>query len=465
MLMDCWAWLAEISKNEIFRSGLFVFALAVTAVIVLVLLERWWEKIPKKKRILQFLIAVLVITVVIPKPLLWPQGWGIGPEKSITTTSIETVGKDAQGNPIKTVETTKHDDGKTLWDWLSLLGVPLSLAILGFWLQTLQQNRAVELAEVQKKRDESFAQEQRDRAEKLAEEQRKIAADEAKEELLQVYFDRLSVLLVDKNLLAIADKGNQATPEEQQLLDSSKNIVSARTLSILRRFENDPEPKASVIRFLIETDFISKLRLNLSRADLSTAILRFAALSGANLGGGIFRSADLRQSDLSTADLSYADFSIAKLSNADLNGANLTNANLRDAELINTNFSGADLRHADFDGAKLSSAKLMDANLVFTNFANANLTRANLTNANLTNANLTNADLNIANLTNVNLTNADLSGAHLTNVNLTNADLSGARLTDQQLERAKLCYVILPEGSRLDPERDCRELGLSNPFN
>jgi Pentapeptide repeats (8 copies) len=383
MLKDCWAWLAEISKNEIFRSGLLVFALAVAAVFVLVQLERRWEKIPKKKRILQFFIAVLVITVVLPKPSLWPQGWGIGPEKSTSSVSVETVEKDVQGKLTKTVTTTKHDDGKTLWDWLSVLGVPLSLVILGYWLQMLQQSRAEALA---------------------------------KEEVLQGYFDRLSVLLVDKNLLAIAAQSAQ-TKDEDPLLASSKNVIRARTLSILRRFEKDPESKTSVIRFLIEAGFISKLELDLSGVDLS----------GVDLS-----RVDLSRVNLSDADLSNINLIHVNLSEADLNGANLSEANLggtrlEDAFLIMANLSGAYLRDVNFSRACLSSA----------NFSNSCLSDARFG-------------------------RADLSGAIFNNANLSNA----RDLTVEQLEMAKLCHTRLPENITRDskcpdPNRDCQALGIS----
>jgi hypothetical protein len=152
-------------------------------------------------RSLTFMLGVaLVITAVkLSEPVLWPGGLGLGKGESVATKTVEFVGKNAQGQTTKTVETTKIDDGKTLWDWLSLLGVPLSLFILGSWLQQAQQKRA----------------------EKLAEEQRELAADETKEEVLQVYFDRLSVLLVDKNLLAIADKVN---PKESEGTESQPKI-------------------------------------------------------------------------------------------------------------------------------------------------------------------------------------------------------------------------------------------------
>jgi hypothetical protein len=365
-----------------------------------------WHRIPL--RVLIFTLAITAV-VVMSQPILWPGGLGIGKDQSVTTKSVESVVKDAQGNITKTIETTKNDDGKTLWDWLSLLGVPLSLAVLGYWLQQIQQQRAEKMAKEQRKRDE-----------KVAKEQGKIAADETKEEVLQVYFDRLSVLLVDKNLLTIAAKinptgtedqpKNNATGEEQGLLDSAVDVIRARTLSILRRFENDPERKTSVIRFLIEADIVSKLKLNLSDANLS----------GANLSGAI----------LSDAELIGADLSEANLSGANLSGANLSRANFSNAILSGANFSNADLYFANFSNANFSSAILSSAKL------------------------------NDADLSGANFSDADLSNAILKVANLSGADLNGAKYLDDQLKYAKLCNTKLREGITLDPNRDCKELGF-----
>ena len=178
---------------------------------------------------------------------------------------------------------------KTLWDWFDLLGVPLSLAILGYILQQQQQKRA----------------------EVLAKEQREIAADETKEEILQAYFDRLSVLLVDKNILAIAKKvyatdeendetqhQTRATTEEIEQLSAAVDVIRARTLSTLRRFENDGERKSSVIRFLIEAEVVSKAKLDLRDADLGGANLEGANLEGANLKGANLEGANLTGTNL-----------------------------------------------------------------------------------------------------------------------------------------------------------------------
>lgn len=286
----------------------------------------------------------IIAAITVSKPLLWPDGFGITADKSVTT----TVEKDPQGKITKTVETTKTDRGKTLWDWLSLLGVPITLAILGYWLQQIQQKRA----------------------EEVAKDQRELAADETKEEVLQVYFDRLSVLLVDKNLRAIAAKINsekqENTLEEQELLDSAVDVIRARTLSILRRFENDKERKTSVIRFLIEADFISKLKLNLSHADLSHADLRETDLIGADL-----RDADLIGAYFIRADLRDAKLSHAKLNHANLVGANLGKVNLFLADLIGADLSNANLKDANLSGADLSNANLKDVNLIGADLSNA----------------------------------------------------------------------------------------------
>lgn len=255
--------------------------------------------------------------------------------------------------------------GKTLWDWLSLLGVPLSLAILGYILQQQQQQRADE---------------------------------EAQEEILQVYFDRLSTLLVDKNLLAIAvkldalskgkvsSKSDEVSIDQQELFATAVDVVRARTLSILRRFSDNPSRKTSVVRFLIEAGVVSKARLNLSGADLSGADLTFANLSGvnlsdANLSGVNFSSADLSFANLGgakfyEANLSFANLSGAKLYEANLNSVDLSFANLRDAKLYKVNLSASNLARASFWDADLIEADLRSASLDNTNLRGANLSNA-----------------------------------------------------------------------------------------
>ena len=73
---------------------------------------------------------------------------GIGGGKTEVTSVKTTVGG------VETTITTTPQDAKTLWDWLSLLGVPTSLAGLGAWLQLKDQK----IADKNRKQDLEIAQ-------------------------------------------------------------------------------------------------------------------------------------------------------------------------------------------------------------------------------------------------------------------------------------------------------------------
>ncbi|MEM6253640.1 MAG: pentapeptide repeat-containing protein [Cyanobacteria bacterium P01_D01_bin.156] len=307
--------------------------------------------------------------------LVWPGKWGFGAD-DLATVTIEREIVDSQGNPsTETQDITVKAPGKSLWDGLNVLGVPLVLAILGAWFQKTQQEQA----------------------ERTAREQREQDADEIREEVLQLYFDRISTLLIDKNLMAIASRGANASTENKELLESSLDVIRARTLSILRRFENDLDRKSSVIRFLAEAEIISRLRLNLKGADLQGIDLSGANLSKSNLigvnlqGAQLYRTnfqeADLRGSNLSEANLSNANLQKAKISQANLKKVTLTQANLQEATLVQSNLEQSWLEQANFKAASLYGSRLQEIFCFGTNFEEANLSFANLEKANLHTAN------------------------------------------------------------------------------
>jgi uncharacterized protein YjbI with pentapeptide repeats len=383
--------------------------------ILLSFIRRSWSSI--------FFIVIVALLIARFQTELWPGGSGIQSSQSITTSTE----KDSQNRVTKIITNTKAESGKTLWDWMSLLGVPLTLAILGFWLQRIQQERTI---------------------------------TENKEEALQVYIDRLSALLVDKKLLMLARniaKANKRdflnakaseqkslNPEisERELLNSATDIIKARTLSILRRFDNDAERKTSVIRFLSESDIISKLQLDLSRVNLA----------GVNLAGAMLANVNLLYVNLIDADLSFANLTRANLLNADLgsvnfHGAILVETNFFDANLCKADLFNADCRLADFSGATLDAADLRKAKLIKAQFTSAKLNRARLDSANLNGADLEDAELGKAMLRSAticgaNLKKADLSGANLRDTSLKGADLRQAILERANLENADLKGIL-----------------------
>ena len=324
----------------------------------------------------------------------------LGLGKSETVTKSEKT--DSQGKITERTTITTTQDAKTLWDWLSLFGVPLSLLILGYFLEQLQQTRAAQQAETDKE----------------------IAASNQREEALQSYVDRLSDLLIDKNLIIKATK-----PEDKELVDAAADVIRVRTLSLLRRLGQDGERKGHVLRLLIDTEVISKLKLKLCDANFSRAILCDVYLSKINL-----------------------------------KKVNLRFANLFDSKLNETILSETDLFGADLSFAKLIKAKLDDADLTEAKLNNADLTEANLTGVFLMDAKLIGVTLKRANLKRAKLINADLSGANLSGADLTKADLTDAKnWSEAQLAAAILCETKLPEGCTLNPNRDAPSTESPHP--
>ena len=291
--------------------------------------------------------------------------------------AVVTIERGDSGNEDTITETIViQDPSKSFWDGLELLGVPLVLAVLGAWFQKTQQEQA----------------------ERTAREQREQDADETREEVLQLYFDRISTLLIDKNLMAIASKGDDAPSENKELLEASLDIIRARTLSILRRFENDIDRKSSVVRFLAEAEIISRLKLNLSEAQLSEA-----QLNAVNLNGG--------------------NFNRANFTKAQLNGANLDKAQLNGAILNGAQLQGAILNDADLCRAQLNETKLKWAFLIRSDLTSAKLNGADLTKAKLHSAKLNGTDLTRAKLVGAKLIEAELEWAFFVEANLKGADL------------------------------------------
>jgi len=322
--------------------------------------------------------------------------------------------------------TLREFGGKTLWDWLQLLIVPVVLSLITVvfaWQQDIRQDQ------IENKR---------------AEAERELASERAQDEALQAYLNQMSGLLLERDL--------RASEEDSEV----RTLARARTLTVLGRL--DPTRKSAVLQFLVEAELLQRIEGRGPIIKLSGANLSGARLSHVNLGdlGNISLS---RPTNLSGADLSYAD-----LSNADLRGADLSNANLSGTDLNDANLSGyADLSDANLSKANLSKANLSNATLVIANLSGTDLRYADLIDANLSPwvhlhgvtfvggvTDLSNADLRGAVLRGAHLFRANLSGANLSGADLSKANLSKATgVSEEELEeQAKtLKGAIMPDGS------------------
>jgi uncharacterized protein YjbI with pentapeptide repeats len=308
--------------------------------------------------------------------------------------------------------------GKTVWDFLQLLIVPLALAVVGF-LFTMQQDirqqhiedRRVEQA--QKIEDERAQQAQKIENERAAAE-RELAQQRARDVALQAYLDQMSHLLLEKDL---------RNSKEDSVV---RTLARARTAAVIQGL--DGPRNRNVIRFLNEAHLIGQ-------GESSIHLLADADLQGAGL----------HDADLSSVDLS---------------GANLSGANLDGAYLSETNLSGADLSEANLSWAYLDeTTNLKDTQLKYAELRGADLWRVNLSRSGagfwLKEVDLRDAFLYGADLHGAALISADLRGAWLKRADLHGAivedtDLSGAEVTQEQLAScASLRSSTMPDGQTL----------------
>src|SRR5215218_7921326 len=304
--------------------------------------------------------------------------------------------------------TLREFGGKTIWDWMGLLIVPVVLSLITVvfaWRQDIRQDQ------IENKR----AQEAQKIEDQRAEAERKLAEQRAQDEALQAYLDQMSQLMLERKLLE-AEQG-----------DPVHTLAQARTSTIILRL--DAEHNESVIRFLGDSGLAAS-------DEASVSLLREITLSHATLSNAPLGDANLSSANLSGADLSGANMSNANLINANLRDAFLDEADLSEADLSQADLSDANLREADLSGAVLFSADLSKADLRDANLYRASLYGANLINANLSRANLSDADLSDAFLANADLSEAELSDANLSGAFLGDADLSAANLSDADLSDA-----------------------------
>ena len=368
--------------------------------------------------------ATVVISLILFKvegqPFQWKvdaREWtGFGQSYDNDVSEVMEKGTETTGTTTKTTDkttTTKKrlQSAKTLWDWMTLLLAPATLAGLGFLFQSSQEKA---------KRDKAEADEAR-------------VADQQREQALQTYLDQLSALLVDKHLKrllptkqatvatnapmskgadgSIATEAVTAKPEMSIDAEAALDVVKARTLALLRMFDEDIPRKASVLSFLGDADLLNQLDLDLI----------FTRLNGANLKKVNFSDCNLSGANLQNAILITANLSGAKLHNTNLSGANLSGAKLHNTDLSGANLSGANLHDVNSSGANFNKADLSDANLSGADFSDTDLCGANLSKLALRSTLLIRADLQCANLR-----DADFSGTFLDCANLRDAILIGA---------------------------------------
>ena len=286
--------------------------------------------------------------------------------------------------------------GKTIWDWMQLLVIPLILAGVAYYLANTQREKELEIAETEKS-----------------------------ENALQNFLDYMTKLMIEHEYL------------DDEEFEGAARLIRARTLMVLEQLNG--KQKGHLLRFLIETTLLDKekIYLNLKRANLtrlefepggySDFNLDGVNLDYANLAECQFHNVQMKGISMRDANLEYADFTSGSLEYILLNRSNLYNAKLGKANMFKAN-----LQDANLEGAILQETILSRSNLRGANLRESFAVKISLDSSDLSFANLKDADFEEAVLINVNF-----YGANLKNVNLTNANLIDSNITEKQLRTAK----------------------------
>ena len=271
------------------------------------------EEAQQLKVLMGMVVGVIIASVIVFIYCGYFYQWGWTGFVKDTTTEV-TRERKTETSPIeKFTETTKYQSGKTFWDWLDLLIVPILLAFFGYQVQKRDKEKAAERqAELEREREEQNKLE-KERAKRQVELEREIAQDNLAEEAIQKYLDNMAKLLLDKEirkelfsyveLKSILDEqlrkelSTLSTNDKLNLFDKDnpvRDVARTQTITILRRLEGNKELQERIIAFLKDAklfEFILQ-KAHLSEINLSQAYLR------TNLQQAWLKRANLQQADL-----------------------------------------------------------------------------------------------------------------------------------------------------------------------
>lgn len=209
---------------------------------------------------------------------------------------------------------------KTLFDWLKLLIIPLSLVLLGWSYKEAEKSKA-----------------------KNSEEER------SRNETLNSFFNVITDLLQNHNL------ANSPSIQTRAMAKARINM----TLSQL-----DGARKGQVLQFLYESDLIDiSPKLRLLGANFNDSILDQIVLGDSEIRGAYFKNASIKNANLNkiilnSSILEKANLSGSQVDNADFGYTNLKKCKLKNMDLTKVNFEGADLTNANLRGSTISQSQL-----------------------------------------------------------------------------------------------------------
>lgn len=209
---------------------------------------------------------------------------------------------------------------KLLWDWLDLLIIPSSVALVGWIYKEFEKSKDAK-KEYENKQNET----------------------------LDSYFRNISDLIINNNLL------------DNNLNNDSKIIARTRTIVAIENLSGDR--KGQVLQFLHESNLIRNnvvdlVGANFKDSEVSGIVLTDISIKGVFFCRSEFVKTYLQNTDFSACDFSETNFDGSLLLNTNLSYTKLVNCKLTNIDLTTVNFEGADLTKADLSFSKISKTQL-----------------------------------------------------------------------------------------------------------
>jgi len=160
--------------------------------------------------------------------------------------------------------------GKSLWDWMELVLVPLLLAVGAIVIKQVLEDRDKKHREQEKEIEDKRREQEKEIENKRREQEKKIEDKRRGQEALKDYLAQITELLISQDWPSLEqDENPKLERESGEKTHQVTAIARALTLAVLR--ELDRLQKGSLISFLIDSKAVE--HISLSRAHLREAVL------------------------------------------------------------------------------------------------------------------------------------------------------------------------------------------------
>ena len=136
----------------------------------------WWQKIRQRRVAIIVTTAIIVVAVVLIIVGYWFDVTGFNGYTQVST--ISTLSGPTAGTVART---EAYQSGKTLWDWLQLLIVPLALALVALLFQRATTRTEQQITQQRYENDQHIVQQRYEKDQELA-------IQKQREDLLQMLY-------------------------------------------------------------------------------------------------------------------------------------------------------------------------------------------------------------------------------------------------------------------------------------